>query len=48
MDLLIKRVDQLADLACKLAARVKELETKVAVLEKSTPPHLARIERRSS
>jgi len=43
-----QRVDQLAELACDLAKRVKELEAKVARLETAMPPHLGKIERRSS
>jgi hypothetical protein len=43
-----ERISQLADLVCALAKRVKELEKKVAALEKSSPLHLGKIERRGS
>lgn len=41
------RLDQLADLVCALAARVSELERKVAALKSQNPPHLQQVERRT-
>jgi uncharacterized protein YhaN len=41
-------IEKLANQVAELSARLAEAEKKIAALEKSTPPHLARIERRSS
>jgi len=43
-----QRIAQAIDLLCEFGKRVRELEKKVERLEKSTPPHLGKIERRSS
>jgi len=43
-----QRIAQAIDMLCEFGKRIKELEKKVERLETATPPHLRKIERRSS